>query len=108
MPRPTPSLELSEDHHKQLDRWLGALGTPQQVALRCRIILGIAAGKTEVIVASENGVNRKTIRLWRERFLTQGLQGLLGDRSRSGKESHLRFVARQGCDRCHLAVQTER
>ena len=76
MPRPTPSLELSEDHHKQLDRWLGALGTPQQVALRCRIILGIAAGKTEVIVASENGVNRKTIRLWRERFLTQGLQGL--------------------------------
>jgi transposase len=46
------------------------------VALRCRIILGIAAGKTEVIVASENGVNRKTIRLWRERFLTQGLQGL--------------------------------
>ena len=76
MPRPTPPLELSKDHHQQLERWLGALGTPQQVALRCRIILGIAAGKTEVIVASENGVNRKTIRLWRERFLTQGLQGL--------------------------------
>jgi transposase len=55
---------------------LGALGTPQQVALRCRIILGIAAGKTEVVVAVDNGVNRKTVRLWRKRFLTQGLQGL--------------------------------
>ena len=76
MPRPTPPLVLSEDHHKQLERWLAALGTPQQVALRCRIILGIAAGKAEVIVAAENGVNRKTVRLWRERFLTQGLQGL--------------------------------
>ena len=76
MPRPTPALVLSEDHHKQLETWLGALGTPQQVALRCRIVLGLAAGKTEGIVAAENGVNRKTVRLWRERFLTQGLRGL--------------------------------
>jgi len=76
MPRATPPLVLSEDHHKQLERWLAALGTPQQVALRCRIILGIAAGKAEVVIAAENGVNRKTVRLWRERFLTQGLQGL--------------------------------
>jgi transposase len=76
MPRPTPPLELSEDHRQQVERWLSALGTPQQVALRCRIILGIAAGKTELIVAAENSVNRKTVRLWRDRFLTQGLQGL--------------------------------
>jgi transposase len=76
MPRPTPRLELSEDHRQQIERWLGALGTPQQVAVRCRIILGIAGGQTEVIVAAENGVNRKTVRLWRERFLTQGLKGL--------------------------------
>ena len=76
MPRPTPALVLSEDHHKQLETWLGALGTPQQVALRCRIVLGLAEGKTEGIVAAENGVNRKTVRLWRERFLTQGLRGL--------------------------------
>ena len=76
MPRPTPPLELSKDHHQQLERWLGALGTPQQVALRCRILLGLAAGRAEVVIAAENGVNRKTVRLWRERFLTQGLQGL--------------------------------
>jgi transposase len=76
MLRATTPLVLSEDHHKQLERWLAALGTPQQVALRCRILLGIAAGKAEVVIAAENGVNRKTVRLWRERFLKQGLQGL--------------------------------
>src|SRR6266851_807537 len=76
MPRVTPPLVLSEDQHRQIARWLAALGTPQQVALRCRIILAIAAGKMEIVVAAENRVNRKTVRLWRERFRTQGLRGL--------------------------------
>ena len=69
-------LDLSEDQQKQMERWLAALGTPQQVALRCRIVLAAGAGKAESAIASENGVNRKTVRLWRERFRTQGLQGL--------------------------------
>ena len=76
MPRAIVPLVLSQDHQEQLERWLAALGTPQQVALRCRIVLGIAAGKAEVVVAAENRVNRKTVRLWRARFLAQGLQGL--------------------------------
>jgi transposase len=76
VPRVTPPFVLSEDQQQQLERWLAALGTPQQVALRCRIILAIAAGKSEVVIATENRVNRKTVRLWRERFQTRGLQGL--------------------------------
>jgi len=76
MPRAIVPLVLSQDHQEQLERWLAALGTPQQVALRCRIVLGVAAGKAEVVVAAENCVNRKTVRLWRARFLAQGLQGL--------------------------------
>lgn len=76
MPRVTKPLVLPPDQKQQLERWLAALGTPQQVALRCRIILAIAGGKAEVVVAAENRVNRKTVSLWRERFQTQGLQGL--------------------------------
>src|SRR5215218_2483293 len=76
MPRPTVPVILSEDERKQLEEWLSALGTPQQVAIRCRIILCCAAGKTEVENAAENHVNRNTVRLWRERFNTQGLQAL--------------------------------
>jgi len=76
MPRSTPLLVLSDDQQKQLEQWLAALGTPQQVALRCRIIVGLASGKTEILVAIENQVNRKTVRLWRERFNMRGLQAL--------------------------------
>jgi transposase len=76
MPRVTPPFVLSKDQQQQLEHWLAALGTPQQVALRCRIILALAAGKAEVAVAADNRVNRKTVRLWRERFQAQGLPGL--------------------------------
>jgi len=72
MPRAIDPLVLSPDQRSELQRWVVALGTPQQVALRCRIILAVAAGKTEVATATENGVNRKTVRVWRERFRRGG------------------------------------
>src|SRR5579871_1296952 len=76
MPRVIDSLVLSPDQRSELQRWVIASGTPQQVALRCRIILAVAAGKTEMAIASENGVNRKTVRLWRERFRGGGPESL--------------------------------
>ncbi len=76
MPRSIPALALSTDQEKQLNRWLGALGTPQQIALRCRIVLGAATGRSEVDLAAENEVDRKTVRLWRERFRIEGLESL--------------------------------
>jgi transposase len=76
MPRIIAPLVLSQDERNELQRWLAALGTPQQVALRCRIVLSVAAGKTELETASENGVNRKTVRLWRERFRIGSVQAL--------------------------------
>ena len=76
MPRPTPVLDVSEDQRKQIEQWLGALGTPQQVALRGRIVLAAGLGKSEAVIAAEVKVNRKTVRLWRERFVAQGLPGL--------------------------------
>lgn len=76
MPRSIPALVLSDDQQKQIKQWLAALGTPQQVALRLRIVLASAAGQSEVSIAAGNGVNRKTVRLWRSRFLAKGLGGL--------------------------------
>src|SRR5260370_9683870 len=76
MPRAVDPLVLSPDQRGDLQRWLVALGTPQQVGLRCRIILAVGAGKTELEAAAENSVNRKTVRLWRERFRDGGLQAL--------------------------------
>jgi transposase len=76
MPRVIAPLLLSKDQRSELQRWLAAMGTPQQVALRSRIVLATADGKTEGVIAAENDVNRKTVRLWRERFRIQGLSGL--------------------------------
>ncbi len=76
MPRVIDPLALSQDQRRELERWVVALGTSQQVALRCRIILAVAAGKTEMAIAIENGVNRKTVRLWRERFRDGGPQSV--------------------------------
>jgi len=60
----------------QIEAWLAALGTPQQVALRGRIVLLAGLGKSEAAIAAEMNVNRKTVRLWRERFDAEGLPGL--------------------------------
>ena len=76
MPRGIDPLVLSSVQRSELQRWVAALGTPQQVALRCCIVLAVDAGKTELAIAAENGVNRKTVRLWRERFRDGGPQAL--------------------------------
>lgn len=76
MPRSSPPLSLSQHQQVQIEQWLAALGTPQQVALRCRIVLAVGSGKPEMEIASALKINRKTVRLWRERFTREGLQGL--------------------------------
>jgi transposase len=76
MPRAVAPVTLSGDQQNQIEQWLAAMGTPQQVALRCRIVLAAARGESEIAIASELGINRKTVRLWRERFSQEGLKGL--------------------------------
>ena len=76
MPRATAALTLSEDQQNQLEQWLAAMGTPQQIALRCRIVLAAGRGESESAIASVLGINRKTVRLWRECFAEEGLKSL--------------------------------
>ena len=76
MPRPTPSLLISESQKKQLERWLAAAGTPQQVVLRCRIVLAAGRGEAEAGIAAGFHTNRKTVHLWKKRFASEGPQGL--------------------------------
>jgi transposase len=60
----------------KLEQWIAAHGTPQQVALRCRIVVAAAAGKSDVSIAEQLAVNRNTVILWRKRFSEEGLDGL--------------------------------
>ena len=76
MPRSKVPLAVSTEQHRQLQQWLAAHGTPQQVALRCRIVQAAGQGCADAAIASQLKVNRKTVILWRERFAQQGPQGL--------------------------------
>ena len=70
------SCQLSEVEQEKLQQWTAAHGTPQQVALRCRIIQAAAAGESDVAIAERLSVNRNTVILWRKRFGEEGLDGL--------------------------------
>jgi hypothetical protein len=70
------SCQLSEAERQKIQQWSAAHGTPQQVALRCRIVLAAAAGESDVGIARRLSVNRNTVILWRRRFADEGLDGL--------------------------------
>src|ERR1035437_1540349 len=70
------SCQLSEVEREKLQQWTAAHGTPQQVALRGRIVLAAAAGESDITIAKRLSVNRNTVILWRKRFGDEGLDGL--------------------------------
>jgi transposase len=76
VPRSVAPLILTDSDQKQIQQWLSAFGTPQQVALRSRIVLAATAGQPDSAIAEQLDVNRKTVTLWRTRFAEQGLEGL--------------------------------
>ena len=73
MARTTQAVALSAADRGQLMQWNAAHGTPQQVALRCRLVLAAAAGESDLAIASTNGVNRHTVALWRGRVREAGI-----------------------------------
>ena len=72
---PSPC-QLSPSEQQQIQQWIAAHGTPQQVALRCRIVLASSQGLSDVAIAKHLSVNRKTVLLWRQRLAQQRLDGL--------------------------------
>lgn len=72
MPRIAEPIRLDSPDHLELERWVGAHGTPQQVTQRCRIVLAAAAGKQDKEIAADLQINFKTVALWRGRFRKEG------------------------------------
>ena len=76
MSRLVTVIQLKESDQKQLHQWVIAYGTPQQVALRSRIILAASEGHSDSGIARQLKVNRKTVTLWRNRFNQEGPDSL--------------------------------
>ena len=73
MPSTSRAIKLQAAEHTQLEQWEASHGTPQEVALRCRIILAALAGQDNVAIAAELEVSRPTVQLWRKRVREQGI-----------------------------------
>lgn len=88
MAKTAVSLVMSIEDHACLKGWESAQSTPQQVALRCRILLGACEGKSNQELAAQLNVNRHTIELWRQRGRAAGIQGVWEVAGGRGRKPH--------------------
>jgi transposase len=72
VPRLAAPVCLSPTDQLELERWVAAHSTPQQVSQRCQIILSAAEGQADKVIAADLDINFKTAALWRKRFITEG------------------------------------
>ena len=63
MSRTAMAVDLDLDERAELARWVPSPGTPQQVALRARLVLAAGAGLGAQEIAFNEDVNRHTVRL---------------------------------------------
>jgi transposase len=77
--RPKKPLTLSDDERQKLEQWARRPKTAQRLALRSRIVLACADGKTNGQVAVELHVTMPTVGKWRARFLEGRLEGLIDE-----------------------------
>jgi len=109
-PKPKP-LTLSEVERTELKALVRRHSTPQQVALRARIILAADAGKNNSQIAQEEEVSVDTVRAWRNRWLARHRIALtdrqvserLSDEPRPGRPSQI--TAEQTCQMMALACE---
>lgn len=76
-------IELTEAERVELEGLARRRNTAQALALRARIVLCCAAGEQNRQVAARLGIDRTTVGKWRQRFVTDRLDGLR-DEPRSG------------------------
>jgi len=109
-PKPA-ELVLNEREQRALEDLVRRHSTPQQIALRGRMILGAAQGKNNAHIGRELGVKADTVRCWRMRWI--GLQAVslddlsvserLQDTPRSGRPAQI--TAEQTCQMIALACE---
>lgn len=101
------ALTLSPSDRAQLAQWESAQGTPQQVALRCRIILLALEGEQHRGIAMRLGVSRPTVNLWRKRVRDGGIGELWEIAPGRGRKPHYRQAKRDAIINSTLQTKPE-
>ncbi len=109
-PKP-PGVELAREVRHDLELLVRRHGTPQQVALRGRIVLAAAEGLNNSQIARRERVDVATVRLWRGRWLGLApialadltVEERLADAPRPGRRATI--TAEQQCQIVALACE---
>ena len=72
-------LPMTEEQRRTLEAWGRAKTTPQRTVLRARVCLLAAQGWSNSSIAKELRVSRPTVIQWRQRFASQGPEGISVD-----------------------------
>lgn len=86
MPRSAaPPLSLRPADRKELLAFRRHRSTPRSIVLRIDVVLGAAEGIANHVLARELSTSLPTVLLWRRRYQSEGIAGLLQDHPRSGR-----------------------
>ncbi len=83
--RIAPTIELTEEDRRTLDRWSRGRSTPARLVLRASIVLNAAEGIANNLIAEKLGTDRLLVGKWRKRFAAKGLAGIEKDAPRGGR-----------------------
>ncbi len=82
--RRAPRIALAPEEEVVLERWAREERGGRRLALRSRIVLGAARGRTNAEIAADLATHPETVARWRTRFVTNGLEGVEREAPRSG------------------------
>lgn len=82
-------VHVSPPEQAQLAQIVRQGKTPQKVAVRARIVLRLSNQEPPSGVAAALHVSRMTVRLWADRFVADGLPGLVRDATRPGRRKQI-------------------
>ena len=77
---------VAPEDREELVRWARGSTTPQRILIRSLIVLLASAGWSDSRIAIEIGVTRRTVALWRLRYLNGGRGALLVDAPGRGRK----------------------
>ena len=87
--RTSKRISISDKDRMQLERIIRNRNTAQKVVLRARIVLLSADGMPTGEIMQQLRTSTPTITRWRNRYETNGMPGLLKDRSRPGRKRRI-------------------
>src|SRR5258706_1132156 len=86
---PAVGLALDNADRKELMAIRQHRSAPSGLVLRINIVLGAAEGLANRVLARKLSTSVPTVLLWRKRFESDGIAGILEDRPRSGRPKRI-------------------